>query len=139
MKSQYLIPIGTFLLGAVTGINWSVASISPFRIVAVTAEDAARSYGVGEGAALMNCVLLKRGDLKDPQGLSSGGDRSDALLRAFDVRWRSLHWAKHSVEWNYYWQGYNDTIEKIRQRNAESLSKYSPRECQNLRSQQMGV
>ena len=138
-KSQYLIPIGTFLLGTAAGINWSVGSISPLRFVPVSAEDAARSYGVGEGAALMNCVLINRGHLKDPKRKGSGDDRSDAQLRAFDVRWRSLHWAKHSVEWNYYWQGYNDTIEKIRATKIHSLSKYFPGECRQLRSQRMAV
>ena len=138
-KSQYLIPVGTFLLGAAAGINWSVQSISPLRFVAVTAEDAARSYGVGEGAALMNCVLINRGDLKDSLGQQEGRDRSSAQLRAFDVRWRSLHWSKHPVEWNYYWQGYNDTIDKIRNTTIHPLSKYFPGACRDLRSQQFSA
>ena len=124
-----LIPLSTFLIGGICGasigINWTAGSISPLRLYPVTQEQSARSYGVGQGTALMNCILLKRSLIEE-------GDEDAVRNFAYYVRWRSLHWSKHPVDWNYFWQGYNDTIKFYRKVKADKLSKYNPGICRQI-------
>ena len=129
IKLGLLTPAATFLVGglcgAALGINWTVPSLSPFRLIPVTRNEAARSYGVGQGTALMNCILFK-------QGLIEKGDEDAARHLAFDVRWRSLHWSRYPVDWNYFWQGFNDTVNYYREVDILPLSKYNPGICRQL-------
>ena len=136
IKLGYLTPAAMFLVGglcgAALGINWTVPTLSPFRLVPVTQNEAARSYGVGQGTALMNCILLKQGLIAEGgEDVEEAGGTPSQLL-AFDVRWRSLHWSKYPVEWNSFWQGFNDTVNYYRESNIHSLSKYSPGICGKL-------
>ena len=130
IKLGLLTPAATFLVGglcgAALGINWTVPSLSPFRLIPVNRNEAARSYGVGQGTALMNCILLK-------QGLIEEGDEDAARHLAFDVRWRSLHWSRYPVDWNYFWQGFNDTVNYYREVDIHPLSKYNPGICRQLK------
>ena len=124
-----LIPLSTFLIGGICGasigINWTAGSMSPLRLYPVTQEQSARSYGVGQGTALMNCILLKRSLIEE-------GDEDAVRNFAYYVRWRSLHWSKYPVDWNYFWQGYNDTIKYYRKVKADKLSKYNPGICRHI-------
>lgn len=126
----FLLAISTFLIGGICGaslgINWTAGSgISPLRLYPVTQQQAARSYGVGQGTALMNCILLK-------QGLIEEGDEDEVRHFAHYVRWRSLHWSKYPVDWNYFWQGFNDTINYYKDVGIHPLSKYNPGICRQM-------
>ena len=99
IKLGYLTPAAMFLVGglcgAALGINWTVPTLSPFRLVPVTQNEAARSYGVGQGTALMNCILLKKGLIEEGSEDVDEGRHSSSQYFAFDVRWRSLHWSRY--------------------------------------------
>ena len=136
IKLGLLTPAATFLVGglcgAALGINWTVPSLSPFRLIPVTRNEAARSYGVGQGTALMNCILLKKGLIEEGSEDVDEGRHSPSQYFAFDVRWRSLHWSKYPVGWNYFWQGFNDTVNYCREVETYHLSKYNPGICRQL-------
>ena len=136
IKLGLLTPAAMFLVGglcgAALGINWTVPSLSPFRLIPVTRNEAARSYGVGQGTALMNCILLTQGLIEEGSEDVGVGSRSPAQYLAFDVRWRSLHWSRYPVDWNYFWQGFNDTMNYYREVDILPLSKYNPGICRQL-------
>ena len=134
-NKTFLVGLSTFLIGgicgAALGINWTAGSgISPLRLYPVTQQQAARSYGVGQGTALMNCILLKGKWIT--RNMEQIGERTIWHRNAFDTRFRSLHWSNYPVEWNYFWQGFNDTVNHYKNVNTHPLSKYNPGICREL-------
>ena len=133
-KKTFLIPLSTFFIGGIcgasVGINWTAGSISPLRLFPVTQEDSARSYGVGQGTALLNCMLFKSEWI--PGNNEQIGELDIWHQNAFSVRWRSLHWSKYPAEWNYFWQGYNDTVKYYRDIKTHPLSKHNPGICRQM-------
>ena len=130
-----LLAISSFLIGsicgAVLGINWSAGSISPLRLYPITQQRAALSYGVGQGTALLNCSLLK-GKWRT-KNMEQIGERTVWHRNAFDTRFRSIHWSKYPVDWNYFWQGFNDTVNYYRNVKIHPLSKFNPGICRDLK------
>ena len=134
-KETSLLAISTFLIGGICGaslgINWSAGSFSPLRLYPVTHQEAARSYGVGQGTALLNCILLKsKWTAIDNERI---GATSVWHHNALETRFRSLHWSKYPVEWNYFWQGFNDTTNYYKNIDINPLSKYDPGACRKLK------
>ena len=134
-NKTFLLAISTFLIGGICGaslgINWSVRSLSPLRMHPITQQEAARSYGVGQGTALLNCILLKGKWIA--KGNEPTRERTAWHRNAFETRFRSLHWSKYPVEWNYFWQGFNDTVNYYKDVDIHPLSKHNPGTCRQLK------